>query len=77
MVGQGYCGSCVSLKWSKLDFPTPYKAFPGNSGRGEVGRAMQDILTGCDGWTAAGALRCGKKSQLSGAFGLWCFLGYY
>lgn len=29
---------------------------------------MQDILTGCDGWTAAGAVRCGGKSQLRGAF---------
>ncbi|XP_029135761.1 transforming growth factor beta activator LRRC32 [Labrus bergylta] len=25
---------------------------------------MQDILTGCDGWTAAGAERCAGKSQL-------------
>uniref|UniRef100_UPI0037E9419C transforming growth factor beta activator LRRC32 isoform X1 n=2 Tax=Semicossyphus pulcher TaxID=241346 RepID=UPI0037E9419C len=34
---------------------------------------MQDILTGCDGWTAAGAERCGGKSQLRGAFGFVLF----
>lgn len=51
--------------------------FPENSGRREEGRAMQDILTGCDGWTAAGATHCGGKSQLRGAFGLRCLLCYY
>lgn len=34
---------------------------------------MQDILTGCDGWTAAGAVRCGGKSQLRGVFWLAVF----
>ncbi|KAM7397596.1 hypothetical protein PAMA_005754 [Pampus argenteus] len=38
---------------------------------------MQDILTGCDGWTAAADVRCGGKSQLRGAFGFRCWFGYY
>lgn len=54
----------VESPWSyssKLEFPTQPPLiwhFPENSGRGERGQAMQDILTGCeDGWTAAGSRR--------------------
>lgn len=76
-LGRGFVG--VVPPWSGANWTSqlPIRLFQGTVGGGEEGRAMQDILTGCDSWTAAGALRCGKKSQLSRAFGLWCFLGYY
>lgn len=66
----------VESPWSyssKLEFPTQPPLiwhFPENSGRGERGQAMQDILTGCeDGRTAAGS-RGERSVELKGAIDL-------
>lgn len=64
--GRGLSPRSEAQNWTPQ--PPLYGISLRTEGRGR-GRATQDILTGCESWTPAGAVRCGGKSQLRGVFG--------